>query len=114
MIPGLGMFDRTKPLGLKNAVIFILCREWPLSIAQIYKRITRHYGINCSYQAVFKQVKELESSGILVRNGRTYKLNERWLSMVQLFIGEVLEKYKSFPDGMIGMKPRIRSELAVE
>jgi len=105
--------DFSRNYSLRNVIILILCMEWPLSVAQIYKRVIRAYGIACSYQAVFKQVKELESTSVLTKEGRLYKLNEGWLHSINGFISDVLARYKENPCGVIGIKPALGKQASV-
>ncbi|MCX8190300.1 MAG: hypothetical protein N3F05_03690 [Candidatus Diapherotrites archaeon] len=104
MIADLISSNSKNGLSLKNAIVLILCMEWPLSVAQIYKRIIRGYGIDCSYQAVFKQVRELESTNVLVKEGRAYRINEEWLKSVNSFVTLVISKYKANPNGCLEVK----------
>lgn len=99
MLAELMVTDFKNGMSLKNAIVLILCMEWPLSVAQIYKRIIRGYGIDCSYQAVFKQVKELENANVLLKEGRFYKLNQAWLVSLNSFITCVIARYKENPSG---------------
>lgn len=89
-------------ISTKELIVRILCDEWPLSVRQIHERMKRRHGIYCSYQAVFKQVKELLDKGILSSKGRYYKMNEKWLEGVNLFIKNLLEYYEKNPQGIIG------------
>jgi len=109
MLAELMATDSKNGLSLKNAIVLILCMEWPLSVAQIYKRVIRTYGIDCSYQAVFKQVKELESTNVLLKEGRLYKLNQNWLNSLNSFINCVILRYKENPAGTMGAK-KLRTE----
>lgn len=109
MLVDIMLSDFTRNQSLRNTIIIILCMEWPLSVSQIYKRVIRGYGLACSYQAVFKQVKELESTKVLLKKGRYYRLNENWLSSVNRFIEGVLERYNGNPSGVIGIKPMLES-----
>ncbi len=97
-------FDLGKSKSLRNIIILILCAEWPLTVSQIYKRLLRSYGVSCTYQAVFKQVKELVSEGLLIMDEKGYRINERWLLTLNKFILGVLERYKENPQGVLGQK----------
>lgn len=104
MFDMVGFFDLGKNKSLRSLIILILCTEWPLTVSQIYKRLLRSYGVHCTYQAVFKQVKELASEGLLITNGNGYCINERWLLTLNKFILGVLERYKENPQGVLGQK----------
>ncbi|MCD6247822.1 MAG: hypothetical protein J7J87_05340 [Candidatus Diapherotrites archaeon] len=104
MLDTASFFDLGKNKSLRNTIILILCAEWPLTVSQIYKRLLRSYGVSCTYQAVFKQVKELASDGLLIMDENGYRINERWLLTLNKFILGVLERYKENPQGVLGQK----------
>ena len=86
----------------RELIVRVLCDEWPLTIRQIHERIERAYGFECTYQAVFNQVKEMSESSIVCSNGKHYKLNEKWLEGVNEFVEVLLEHYQRNPRGIIG------------
>lgn len=86
----------------KELVIRILAREWPLSVRQIHKRIRRSHGVNCSYHAVFKQVKKLVRRGIVSKKKHCYRINLEWCDEVDCFAKSVKENYQENPEGIIG------------
>ena len=89
-------------ISTKELIVRILCDEWPLSVRQIHDRMQRSHGIECSYQAAFKQVKGLLGKGIICSHGRCYKMNEKWLERVNSFIEGLLDHYEKNPSGVIG------------
>ena len=62
-IPTLG-----RPTTVKDAVVSILSREWPLSLKRMYNSI-RGMGLGVSYQAVHKAAQELIEQGIVTLMG---------------------------------------------
>lgn len=69
--------DKQKPI--KNIILDILEKEWPLTAKQIYYTIKKISSRRLTYQAVFKAVKELTKNGVLVCDKKSYKLNIKWL-----------------------------------
>jgi len=91
-------------ISTKELVVRILCDEWPLSIRQIHERVKRTHAVECSYQAVFKQVKALAEKGIIQSDGRYYSMNLEWIERVGFFVRSLQEHYKKNPEGVIGPK----------
>ncbi|MBI4980915.1 hypothetical protein HZC30_05155 [Candidatus Woesearchaeota archaeon] len=80
-----------KPLEMKSKekIISILANKYPLSIMQIHNSL----GVdNLSYQATFKNVKELVTDGILQEDQAKYKLSLSWIIERKKFF-ERLELY---------------------
>jgi len=90
------MFDfmrRNGRIGLKENIIQILSKDFPLSIKQL---ITKHYkttNIKVSYQAVHKETQNLLTSGVLVREGNSYLLNAKWIKESSEFFSETEKTY---------------------
>lgn len=102
MLEEASFLDLGKNRNMRNMIVLILAVEWPLTIAQIYKRLVRSYGISCSYQAVFRQVKEMLAEGLLTADNTGYRLNEDWLQSLNKFITDIIERYKTNPQGVLG------------
>ncbi len=60
-------------------IIEILSNEWPLTTKQIHHRLKRSYGINISYQAVHKHIKEMIKEKILSKNGAELSIAYSWI-----------------------------------
>ncbi len=88
----------------KELIVSILCNEWPLTVKQIHNRMVRTYGFGCSYQAIFKQVKELAGKKVLEENGKLYKISEKWIDSMHDFTEDLKEHYTSNPNGIIGIR----------
>lgn len=84
---------RKKPL--KNMIIYILVSEWPLTIRRIYNKIKNSNGIDVTYQAVFKTVKELVEKDVLVENKKNYMINIGWINMVRDIADMMKKRYLS-------------------
>jgi hypoxanthine-guanine phosphoribosyltransferase len=84
---------RTKK-SVKNLVINTLTTEWPLSIRKIYNRV-RGKGVDVTYQAVFKAVKELIKQGILIEDRKMYAINIGWIKRVQQLVDKIRSNYES-------------------
>jgi hypothetical protein len=82
-----------KPKSTKDAVINILTYEWPLTLKQVYNKIKKQYGFSCSYQSVFKAVKELSERQVLIEKGKKYEINVGWIKKVQSFTDIIETNY---------------------
>lgn len=102
----LGLFFNEKGfdsgISTKELIVRILCEEWPLSVRQIHERMKRTHAVDCTYQAAFKQVKELAEKGVILNEDRQYQMNLEWLERVGFFIQNLLEYYEKNPSGVIG------------
>ncbi len=86
---------RGREASVKDLVITILAKEWPLSTRKIYHRISKVYSVSCTYQAVHKSVKGLVREKVLVEKSREYCLNVDWLEQLKAFSEEVKQDYNS-------------------
>jgi len=98
----------------KELIISILCYEWPLTVKQIHNRIVRMHGFQCSYQAIFKQVKELSQKKVLDGSGKHYKINEKWIGSVHGFTEDLMEHYSKNPQGIIGARNGVFTERPLQ
>ena len=103
------LFPGGSNCSIKEIVVMILSEEWPLSVGQIHERLRRMHAVECSYQAVFKHVKELSRRGILDCRERRYRISLEWLERLYLFVQNYFECYEQNPAGVIG--PRAKLEL---
>jgi len=79
----------------KDKVISILSRTWPLTTKEIYNALQREYGCEISYQAVHKLISQLQTDGVMVKNGKGLAISKDWISKVKNF-GNVLDsKYSN-------------------
>lgn len=82
-----------KPKNTKDAVINILTYKWPLTLRQIYYNIKKSHIYSSSYQSVYKAVKELKESHVLLENEKKYEINVRWIKRLQSFTDIVETNY---------------------
>ncbi len=85
---------------VKNLIISILSKEWPLSAKKIYNKIKKE-GKNVSYQAVFKSLKSLNKQNILSKLDYKYSLNKEWLKDTSNFYEEISNSYHSNEKNMV-------------
>ncbi len=90
---------REKKKPLKNMIIYTLVSEWPLTVRKIYGKVKTSNGINVTYQAVFKTVKELVDKDVLVENDKKYMLNIGWVNMVRDTADMMKKRYLQAPNG---------------
>jgi len=81
-------------VGVKDFIVSALCVEGPLSAKQIFTKIKR-YGVECSYQAVHKQLLLLARSRIVKKEKWLYSLDDLWIKQVESFIEEIKQKQRA-------------------
>jgi len=86
-IPTLG-----KPKTVKDAVIFVLSTEWPLTARKIYNKVRKSYGMSVTYQAVHKVLKQMAEEGIVTKSGKEYTISIDWLKLNRKFFEKVEQK----------------------
>lgn len=97
-LPGLG-----KPKTVKDAIISVLVKEWPLTTRKLHNDV-RGMGISATYQAVHKAVRELENEEILRRVGKEYSINEKWLGRIRELGESMSRAYEKGPSSLDGKK----------
>jgi len=93
-IPTLG-----KPKNVKDAIIFILTNEWPLSARKIYNRV-KNNGLSVSYQAVHKTINQLVEKEVIIRSNGDYQISIEWAKRVKDFGERLIYKNKNLPDSV--------------
>ena len=96
MIPQMG-----KEKNLKDIIITILLREWPLTAKKIYNRVGKDYNLPVTYQAVYKVISNFADSGILSKKDMEYSLSPEWIQNLGDFVEKIKNAYSS------GLKPDI-------
>ena len=74
-------------------IIQALVKEWPLSTAALYKRLTQKYSYPISYQGVHKIIRKMGKNQILEKSGKYYKINIQWLDKLNTFSSETKRAY---------------------
>lgn len=77
--------------GTTASIITALAAEWPLSARQIYSKVADNNKI--TYQGVHKTLGKLENEGVLRKVGRSYSLDENWVSELKSFGDAVQASY---------------------
>lgn len=80
-LPGL-----RKPKNVKDAVILILSKEWPMRSVTIHGKIRKEYKLKVSPQAVHKALNLLVAEGVIKKNYKSYFLNKEWIEKVKKFV----------------------------
>ena len=88
-IPTLG-----KPKSVKDAVISVLSKEWPLTAKKIYNIIRKTHGLSVSYQAVHKVLAEMVRDGTLAKDGKEYSISPEWIDRNKEFYLKLEAKRK--------------------
>jgi len=82
-----------KKLSSKDAIISLLSEEQGLTAKQLHSRIKRQKGLNISYQAAHKMLKELEQNKTITKKGRNYSLNIDWIEGIEKFSSSFKENF---------------------
>ncbi|MFH1770687.1 MAG: hypothetical protein ABH828_03960 [archaeon] len=73
----------TLPFGkednVKNLVFTILTKEYPLKIIELTNFIRKRYGKGVTFQAVRKAILELVEEGVLLKEGKEFLINKKWV-----------------------------------
>jgi len=77
--------DLQEGRGVKDIIIHVLSEEWPLSSNEIYTKAKRKYGLNSTYQAVHKMLKQLANQGVLAKEGKKYSISMKWAEKIEKF-----------------------------
>lgn len=88
IVPELGKIGK-----VKDFVIAILVKHWPLTLKEIYNRIKKEFRYSGSYQSVFKSVNELLQKKVLLKNGKSYEINVSWVKDLQSWTDRVETNY---------------------
>lgn len=70
---------KIKKRNVRETIISILSKEFPLSIKKIYNKVKKEHNLDVTYQAVFKIIKEMIEDNILEKLDKEYKLNINWI-----------------------------------
>lgn len=92
---------KTRKRNVREAIISILSKEFPLNIKKIYNRVRKEYSLNVTYQAVFNMVKEMLEDGILEKSEREYRLNMNWIKNLKIELDMIMKKYNYAGDEML-------------
>lgn len=68
-----------KPKTVKEGIVSLLAKDWPLSGKQIFNKLKAEFNLNVSYQAVYKTIKLLAAEEIVHKNGKEFELNREWI-----------------------------------
>jgi hypothetical protein len=68
---------------VKDKVILALGSSWPLNAKEILAHIKNNFGVNVTYQAVYKSINELLEEGVIIKSNDGYMLNREWLSALK-------------------------------
>ena len=99
-----------QPKTVKEAIISILSMEWPLSAKKLYLRV-RKAGLEVTYQAVHKTLKELLSGEIVEWEDKKYKLSLRWIESNASKYLETLSSYKN--EDVINEKLLLKDQISL-
>jgi hypothetical protein len=80
---------------VKDIVIDILAFEWPLTLSQIYNRLTKNHNQKTTCQATYKALCELTSGGVLSKQDRLYSISSQWIDRIKEFASHIEKNYNS-------------------
>ncbi len=84
---------KIKKRSVRETIISILSKEFPLNIKKIYNKIKKEYNLGVTYQAVFKLIKEMLEDGILKKNDKEYQLNLEWIKELENELNIIKKNY---------------------
>jgi hypothetical protein len=86
-------FDLPQQSSTKNQIINVLSDKWPLTAKQICARLKKKHASTRSYQAVHKMLLQLADEGVILKKGKNYALNGKWISDLKNFSTGLEERY---------------------
>lgn len=79
----------------QDLIFEILSKNFPLSIAEINRKIKSNFGLKLTYQAVRKAVSKLLASGVLTRDANKQLLiDKKWILAAKHKIDKLLHNYQ--------------------
>jgi hypothetical protein len=79
---------------LKEKIINVVLIEEGLTAKQVHFRLQRLFGLNSSYQATHKTMKQLVEEKTLSKNGKEYLLSRDYFKRIQENADKIAEKFK--------------------
>jgi len=70
---------------VREVIIHVLSEEWPLTSNEIYNKAKRKYGIEASYQAFHKMLKQMVAQNVLARKEKKYSIDMQWAEGIEKF-----------------------------
>lgn len=105
----------------REAIVTVLAEEFPLTATQLRAQVKRRFSLSLSYQAIHKEARNLVEKDVLVRDGKGFLLNPKWIHVRSEFFSFARQRYarktrleefaKSPQPGLRGMLERMKSEL---
>jgi len=92
---------KTKKRNVRESIISILSRNFPLSIRKIYNSVKKDYKLGVTYQAVFKMVKGMMDDGIIEKEEKEYRLNMGWIKQLEDELSVIRNNYNMLRDERI-------------
>jgi len=77
---------------LKNIVISVLSRQWPLSARRVYKEVCSD-NFQITYQGVHKALRQLREQGIVRRTEEGHQLDVQWIDQLEAYSGFLRSNY---------------------
>jgi len=73
--------------------VYVLSREWPLSLKSLQWKVNREHRKGVTFQATHKALNKLVKEGILVKKNKYYELNPKWLDQIVEFGTQTRQAY---------------------
>jgi len=77
---------------LDEKIIDVIAASSGLTAKQIHFRLQRELGLNQTYQATHKKLKQLAEGKVLVKTGNTYSISEEWAEKARKNVEMLSEK----------------------
>ncbi len=94
----------------KDTIISVLSQKWPLSAKEIYFEVKKNAQNDLTYQAVHKNITQLEEDGIIEKHSRAFALRKNWIEKSAQFFSNLNEFYKT-PNGKYKLDPDFKGEI---
>jgi DNA-binding PadR family transcriptional regulator len=72
-----------QPKNAKGAVIQKLSKQWPMTPKQLAHCLQREFGLDITYQAVYKALRQLEEEKVVEKILKGYQLHQEWIEALK-------------------------------
>ncbi len=77
---------------LKNIVISVLSRQWPLSARRVFREVCSD-NFHITYQGVHKALRQLREQGMVRRTDGGHQLDAQWIDQLEAYSGFLRANY---------------------
>ena len=99
-LPRLGKVTRAA----KDLVISSLMYEYPLTLAKLTNSIKKQYAASVTFQGVRRAVNALVEDEVLIKDGRQYSINKKWITSLKDFSDRLYDSYYAKNSGIMNIE----------